>query len=61
VFIALPTSCLVENGFSLVTCLLSNVSNRLAAVKKDDLSLPLTTLQLGIETLAVVHHTEGTH
>jgi hypothetical protein len=60
VFMAFPTSYLVESRFSWMTYLLSKVRNRLDIVKSDDLHLSLTSLQPAIQKLASVHQAQGT-
>jgi hypothetical protein len=60
-FIAVPTSYLVEFGFSWVTYLLTKVRNRLDVVKRSDLGLSLTTLQPDTQKLASVHQAQATH
>jgi hypothetical protein len=45
----------MEFGFSWATYLLSKVHNHLDVVKREDLCLSLTTLQLGIQKLASVN------
>jgi hypothetical protein len=54
------TSYLVGSGFSWVTYLLSKVRNRLDVVKRGDLRVSLTTLQLDIQKLASVHQAQRT-
>lgn len=59
--IALPTSYLVESGFSRVSQLLSKVCNRLDIVKGGDLRLSLTSMEPDIKKLAEQHQPQESH
>ncbi len=55
IFIALPTSKLVERGFSAVTRLISKQRNRLQITQRGDLQLLLTEMKPDISKLIMKH------
>ena len=57
----LPSSYLVECGFSAVNDLLLNKRNRLDITKRGDLRLKLTTCLPRIKSLCSRHHAQGSH
>ena len=60
-FVAFPSSYLVEKGFSAVITLLTKQRNRLEIPTKGDLRLLLTQLVPDIIKLAKSHQSQGSH
>lgn len=60
-FLAFPTTWLVEAGFSAVTNLLTKKRNRLDICNSGDLRLYLTKLSPDIPRLAAKHQPQGSH
>ena len=60
-FVAFPSSYLVEKGFSAVITLLTKQRNRLEISTKGDLRLLLTQLVPDIIKLAKSHQSQGSH
>lgn len=61
VFLAFPTTYLVEAGFSVVTNLLSKKRNRLNICFSGDLRLCLTNFSPDIHNLTAKHQAQGSH
>jgi hypothetical protein len=60
-FVAFPTTWLVEAGFSAVTVLLSKARNRLNITTAGDLRLYLTKCLPDIPSLVAKHQAQGSH
>ena len=60
-FVAFPSSYLVEKGFSAVITLLTKQRNRLEISTKDELRLLLTQLVPDIIKLAKSHQSQRSH
>lgn len=60
-FIAFPSSYLVEKGFSQVSELLTKQRNKLNISKRGDLRLRMTSIEPDIENLSKSHQAQGSH
>ena len=60
-FVAFPSSYLVEKGFSVVINLLTKQRNRPEIATKGDLRLSLTQLEPDVIKLAKSHQCQGSH
>ena len=60
-FIAFPTSYLVERGFSAVALLLTKQRNKLKITERGDLRILLTHFQPDIEKLMSQHQPQPSH
>lgn len=61
IFIAFPSSYLVERGFSAVSQILTKNRSRLDIVGRGDLRLLLSKLEPDIEKLVKKHQAQGSH
>ena len=60
-FIAFPTTYLAEQGFSVVTQLLTKQRNRLQIAERGDLRLILSNIEPRIRELACKHQIQPSH